>query len=92
MQNNKYIIEMILFITYMLFAMSWVGATIFMNEIMINTNMHNLTEASFLSTSLTLAKIVGTILAAWSISFFGIRLAFSIASFLICFSIIPHIA
>ena len=92
MQNKKFVIEAILFITYMLFAMSWVGAASFMSNIMQMANMHSLTEASFLSTALTMAKIVGTAIAAWAISKLGIRIAFTLASFLICFSIITPYA
>lgn len=68
--------------------MSWVGATIFMPEIMQRTGMQNLTQASTLSTALTIAKILGTAIAAWTINRFGIKNAFSSAALLICFSII----
>jgi len=85
---KRYTLEFILFTSYMLFAMSWVGATIFMPEIMHATGMNTLTQASTLSTSLTIAKIFGTAIAAWSINKFGIRSAFSIASLLICFSLV----
>lgn len=90
--QKKYLIEFILFCTYMLFAMSWVGATIFMPEIMKLAGMQTLTQASILSTSLTVAKIFGTAIAAWTITKFGIRNAFTLSSFLICFSIItPYV-
>lgn len=89
--KKKYLIEFILFITYMLFAMSWVASASFMKEIMAQTGMQSLTEASFLSTALTFAKIIGTFIAAWTIVKFGIRNAFTISSVLICLSVItPH--
>jgi MFS family permease len=89
--KKKYIIEFILFTTYMLFAMSWVASAGFMKEIMAQTGMQKLTEASFLSTALTFAKIIGTFIAAWTIVKFGIRKAFTLSATLICLSIItPH--
>lgn len=90
--QKKHLIEFILFSTYMLFAMSWVGATIFMPEIMKLSGMQTLTQASTLSTSLTVAKIFGTAIAAWTIIRFGIRNAFTLSSLLICFSIITPFA
>lgn len=90
--KKKYIIEFILFTTYMLFAMSWVASAGFMKEIMAQTGMQSLTEASFLSTALTFAKIIGTFIAAWTIVKFGIRNAFTVSSVLICISIITPYA
>lgn len=90
--KKKYIIEFILFTTYMLFAMSWVASAGFMKEIMAQTGMQSLTEASFLSTALTFAKIIGTFIAAWTIVKFGIRNAFTVSSILICISIITPYA
>lgn len=90
--KKKYLIEFILFTSYTLFAMAWVGSAGFMKEIMQATDMHSLTQASFLSTALTFAKIIGTFIAAWTISKFGIRNAFTIASILMCLSIVTPYA
>ncbi len=90
--RNKYLIEFILFTSYMLFAMSWVGSASFMKEIMQMTSMQSLTQASFLSTALTFAKIIGTFIAAWTIIKFGIRNAFTLASVLMCLSIVTPYA
>lgn len=90
--KKKYLIEFILFTSYMLFAMAWVGSAGFMKEIMQATGMNSLTQASFLSTSLTFAKIIGTFIAAWTIVKFGIRNAFTIASVLMCLSIVTPYA
>ncbi len=84
--KRKYLIEMILFLSYMLFAMAWSGGTAFMGEIMSSMGISSLASASFISTSVTLAKIVGTAVAAWTIVKLGIRNAFSIASLMICAS------
>lgn len=90
--KKKYILEFILFTSYMLFAMSWVGAATFMKDIMQMTGMQSLTQASVLSTSLTFAKIIGTAIAAWTIVKFGIRNAFTVASILMCLSIVTPYA
>lgn len=90
--KKKYLIEFILFTSYMLFAMSWVGSATFMKDIMQMTGMHSLTQASFLSTALTFAKIIGTFIAAWTIVKFGIRKAFTVAMILMCLSIVTPYA
>ena len=90
--KKKYVIEFILFMSYMLFAMSWVASTSFMKEIMQAVGMHSLTQASLLSTALTFAKIIGTFIAAWTIVKFGIRKAFIVASILMCLSIVTPYA
>jgi MFS family permease len=90
--KKKYLFEFILFTSYVLFAMSWVGSAAFMKDIMEMTGMHSLTQASFLSTSLTFAKIVGTFIAAWTIVKYGIRTASIVALFLMCLSIITPYA
>lgn len=90
--QKKYFIEFILFTSYMLFAMAWVGSAGFMKEIMLMTGMNTLAEASILSTALTFAKIIGTFIAAWTIVKFGIRNAFTVASILMCLSIVTPYA
>lgn len=90
--KKKYLIEFILFTSYVLFAMSWVGSAAFMKDIMQMTGMHSLTQASFLSTALTFAKIIGTFIAAWTIVKFGIRKAFTVAMILMCLSIVTPYA
>ncbi|WP_434511545.1 MFS transporter [Desulfitobacterium sp. AusDCA] len=86
--KRKYLIEIILFFSYALFAMAWSGGTSFMDPIMKSLSIQNLASASFISTSVTFAKIVGTAIAAWTIVKFGIRNAFSVASLMVCASIL----
>lgn len=86
--KRKYLIECILFFSYALFAMAWSGGTAFMDPIMKSMGIQNLASASFISTTVTFAKIIGTAIAAWTIVKFGIRNAFSIASLMICASIL----
>ena len=90
--KKKYLFEFILFTSYVLFAMAWVGSATFMKDIMQMAGINSLTQASFLSTSLTFAKIVGTFIAAWTIIKFGIRKASIVALFLMCLSIITPYA
>ena len=86
--NRKYFIEVILFGSYVLFAMAWVGGTSFMSEIMNQMHVEGLAAGSFISTSVTLAKIVGTAIAAWTMIKFGIRKAFILASVMVCAGIL----
>ncbi|CAA7602799.1 Major facilitator superfamily transporter [Acididesulfobacillus acetoxydans] len=86
--KRKYLIEFILFFSYALFAMAWSGGDAFMAPIMKAMGIHNLASASFISTSVTFAKIVGTAIAAWVALKLGIRNAFSLASLMIAMSIL----
>lgn len=86
--KRKYIIEIIMFLSYVLFAMAWSGGTAFMKEIMTSMGITSLASASLISTSVTFAKIVGTAIAAWTMVKLNIRNAFSIASLMICASIL----
>lgn len=81
--SNKYLVEAIVFISYVLFAMAWVGGTASMNQIMASMDIDSLASASFISGAVTLAKIVGTFGAAWLAIKFGIKYAFFIAALLI---------
>ncbi|OUS23467.1 MFS transporter [Thalassotalea sp. 42_200_T64] len=85
--SNKYIVEAIVFFSYVLFAMAWVGGTASMNQIMAAMHIDSLASASFISGSVTLAKIVGTFSAAWLALKLGIKLAFLLACGLITFGL-----
>jgi CP family cyanate transporter-like MFS transporter len=86
--RRKYLVEGIIFFSYLMFSMSWVGASSFMHEIMKHVNIHSLTQASSLSTAVTIAKIVGTAIAAWIAGKLGLRYAVLLASALISFGIL----
>ena len=81
--TNKYLVEVIVFLSYVLFAMAWVGGTASMTQIMQSMDIDSLASASFISGAVTLAKIVGTFGAAWLAVKFGVKMAFFIASILI---------
>lgn len=90
--KKKYVVEIILFISYVLFAMSWVACTQFMGNIMKDMGVSGYTAASFLSTVLTFAKIIGTAVAAWTVIKLGLRNAVTMAGILMCVSILTPYA
>ncbi|MFL0803359.1 MAG: MFS transporter [Agarilytica sp.] len=81
--RNKYTIETIAFISYVLFAMAWVGGTANMAQIMEAMNVESLAKASLLSGTVTLAKIVGTFIAAGIAVKLGVKYAFFAAALMI---------
>ncbi|TWX66778.1 MFS transporter [Colwellia demingiae] len=90
--SNKYLVEAIVFISYVLFAMAWVGGTASMGQIMSAMHIDSLASASFISGAVTLAKIVGTFAAAWFALKFGLKYAFFIASLLIAIGLLTPFA
>lgn len=81
--KNKYLVAVLVFISYTLFAMAWVGGTASMNQIMTAMNIDSLASASLISGAVTLAKILGTFLAAWIALKWGVKKAFFISGLLI---------
>ena len=59
-----------------------------MHEIMKHVNIHSLTQASSLSTAVTIAKIIGTAIAALIASRLGLRYSVLLAGILICFGVL----
>ncbi|MBA6328580.1 MFS transporter [Colwellia sp. MB02u-6] len=90
--TNKYLVEAIVFFSYVLFAMAWVGGTASMQSIMLALDVHSLASASFISGAVTLAKIVGTFIAAWIAIKLGIKYAFFVASLLITIGLLTPYA
>ncbi len=91
--NNKYLVEVLVFISYVLFAMAWVGGAASMAQIMASLNIESLASASFISGAVTIAKIVGTFIAAWIAVKLGVKYAFFLSSVLIVIGIFtPHAA
>ena len=83
MISNKYIVASLVFISYTLFAMAWVGGTASMSQIMASMHISSLASASFISGAVTIAKIVGTFAAAWLALKWGVKQAFFISGLLI---------
>jgi len=90
--NNKYVVETIVFISYTLFAMAWVGGTASMSQIMASMNINSLASASFISGAVTLAKIVGTFIAAWLAVKLGVKYAFFLSGVLISMGLLTPFA
>jgi MFS family permease len=90
--HHKYLIETLVFSSYVLFAMAWVGGTASMNQIMLTMHINSLASASFISGAVTLAKIVGTFLAAWLALKLGIKNAFLLAGLFVSVGIITPIS
>ncbi|WP_286263710.1 MFS transporter [Thalassotalea atypica] len=86
--GNKYLVEAIVFVSYVLFAMAWVGGTASMPQIMSSMQIDSLASASFISGAVTLAKIVGTFGAAWIAVKLGIKYAFFFSSVLITIGVL----
>lgn len=90
--NNKYVVAMLVFVSYTLFAMAWVGGTASMSQIMASMHIDSLASASFISGAVTLAKIVGTFIAAWLAVKVGVKKAFFISGALISVGILTPLA
>jgi len=90
--NNKYIVAILVFVSYTLFAMAWVGGTASMGQIMASMQIDSLASASFISGAVTLAKIVGTFIAAWLAVKVGVKKAFFISGALISIGILTPLA
>lgn len=85
--RNKYTIEIIVFLSYTLFAMAWLGGTENMTEIMAAMQIESLAKGSLLSGAMTLAKIVGAFLAAGIMIKLGIKAAFFASAILVAIGI-----
>ncbi len=90
--THKYLVETIVFLSYVLFAMAWVGGTASMDQIMATMHINSLASASFISGAVTLAKIVGTFIAAWLAIKLGLKNAFLLSGVLIATGILTPLA
>jgi len=82
----------LVFVSYTLFAMAWVGGTASMSQIMSAMQVDSLASASFISGAVTLAKIVGTFIAAWLALKLGVKRAFFVAGLLIAVGLLTPLA
>lgn len=90
--NNKHLVATLVFISYTLFAMAWVGGTASMSQIMSVMQVDSLASASFISGAVTLAKIVGTFIAAGLALKLGVKKAFFVAGLLISVGLLTPLA
>jgi len=86
LSNHRFVIEIIIFVTYATFGMTWAACGSFLKEIMKDLHL-SLSQASFISTSVSFAKIFGPALAGFLSAMLGLRWAFMVASVLICLGI-----
>jgi len=90
--TNKYLVEALVFLSYMLFAMAWVGGTASMGQIMQAMNIDSLASASFISGMVTFAKIVGTFGAAFLAVKLGVKYAFFVSSIFIAIGLFTPVS
>lgn len=90
--THKYLVEGLVFTSYVLFAMAWVGGTASMNNIMASMHIESYASASLISGAVTLAKIVGTFGAAYLTFKCGVKYAFLVAALLIVTGIVTPYA
>ena len=90
--TNKYLIEAIVFLSYVLFAMAWVGGTASLDQIMATMQVDSLATASFISGAVTVAKIVGTFIAAWISIKLGVKYAFLLSCLLVFIGVFTPMA
>lgn len=95
-QNEKpspyrFVIEILIFFTYAVFGIAWAGCGAFLKDIMKELSL-TLSQASFITTSVSFAKIFGPALAGFVLYRLGLRWAFMAASALICLGILAPIA
>ena len=90
--SNKYLIEGIVFVSYILFAMAWVGGTASMGNIMSAMSVNSLADASFISGAVTLAKILGTFIAALLAIKLGLKNALLLSMVLIAVGVLTPLS
>jgi len=81
--KQKHVIESIIFLTYALFAMSWVAGSTMTMDIMEHFGIDSMANATWLNNAITLSKIVGNLAAAWLLVKLKPKKAFGLASVLI---------
>ncbi len=83
MKSKKYMIEVILFLTYMLFAMSWKAGDILVAKLGFSA-----TESAIMTNAINIAKILGSLSAAMFIAKLGNRKVFTVSTLLITMGIL----
>ena len=81
--SRKHLIEIVIFMTYALFAMSWVAGSMMTKDIMNFYNIDGMAAATWMNNAITIAKIIGNLAAAWFLVKLGPKKAFAFASVLI---------
>ncbi len=86
MKKNT-LIEAVIFLTYALFAFSWVAGAMLSKSITADFGVQGVTAATWTTNAITIAKIIGNLIAAWFLVRLGPKKAFALASLLIVASV-----
>jgi CP family cyanate transporter-like MFS transporter len=89
---NKYVIESLLFASYMFFGMSWTATSAFIPTIMEQMGINSLAAGSWITNAVSLSKIVGTFIAASVMAKYGARKAVMIAMALMTLGVFTGMA
>ncbi len=89
---NKYVIESLLFASYMFFGMSWTATSAFIPTIMEQMGINSLAAGSWITNAVSLSKILGTFIAASVMSKYGARKAVMLAMSLMTLGVFTGIA
>lgn len=82
---RAYTIETIMFLTYVFFGVNWIVGTTMTPEIMKYFHLHSFASATFVSNAITIAKILGNLIAANILYKLFPKKAIGLASFSIFF-------
>jgi MFS family permease len=80
---RRYRIEALIFFSYVFFAFSWVSGSFMMPDIMAAFVIEKVSDATWATNAVSIAKIIGNFLAASILMIFGMKKAFLGASLLI---------
>lgn len=81
--QRRYWIEALIFFSYVFFAFSWVSGSFMMPDIMAAFGIEKISDATWATNAVSIAKIIGNFLAASILMLFGMKKAFLGASLLI---------
>lgn len=81
--TKKHVIESVIFLTYALFAFSWVAGSMLSKNIMADFQVQGVAAATWSTNAITIAKVIGNLIAAWFLAQLQPKKAFALASLLI---------
>ncbi|MFI3620851.1 MFS transporter [Vagococcus fluvialis] len=81
--SKAHIIEIIMFLSYAFFAVNWIAGTTLTPQIMEHFDLKSFSSATFISNAITIAKIIGNLMAAKILIKLYPKKAISLAALLI---------
>ena len=81
--KKKTLIEIVIFLTYALFAFSWVAGSMMSKAVTADFGVQGVTAATWATNAITIAKVIGNLIAAWFLIRLQPKKAFAFASLLI---------